>query len=144
MDTYEEGEDSGAAMMYIKSPTRRMFVLDPSFSEAFWKIPCGHIKQGESALDAAIREANEETGIELRPEKVRLVSTHFRLNESCYFPHCFVADVSEDELDTRHEVTYEENGREMKTRIFTRAEIPMAFDSILEDHHWVIKEIEGF
>lgn len=38
-----------------------------------WDIPGGHVDDGESALDAAIRETSEEAGIPLQPEGLALV-----------------------------------------------------------------------
>lgn len=35
-----------------------------------WDIPKGHVEQGESHIDAAIRECFEETGFEVRPDQL--------------------------------------------------------------------------
>lgn len=40
-----------------------------------WGLPGGHLEEGEGERDGALRELAEETGIELRPEDVRHLST---------------------------------------------------------------------
>lgn len=37
--------------------------------EMLWGFPGGHVEWGESALDAAVRELAEETGVRARPER---------------------------------------------------------------------------
>lgn len=43
-------------------------------------LPSGHLEEGESILQAAAREAYEETGIKLDPETIRLVLTIHQRN----------------------------------------------------------------
>ena len=38
-----------------------------------WEVPGGHLDEGESPLDAAVRELAEETGLDVPPEQVALV-----------------------------------------------------------------------
>ena len=42
----------------------RIDIKDPSREKLLWSLPKGHIEEGESPEQAAIREVNEETGIE--------------------------------------------------------------------------------
>lgn len=53
-----------------------------------WDVSCaGHISAGESAIDAAIREAGEELGIALMPDELRYVASlreHSVLNNGTY------------------------------------------------------------
>ncbi|MBN2651196.1 MAG: NUDIX domain-containing protein [Spirochaetales bacterium] len=41
---------------------------DGFFRGGWWVIPAGHIEQGETATECAIREAKEELGIDVKPE----------------------------------------------------------------------------
>lgn len=38
-----------------------------------YTVPSGHVEEGETYLEAAIRETKEEAGVTLRPENVRFV-----------------------------------------------------------------------
>ena len=39
----------------------------------YWTLPCGGISKGESPLEAAIREVEEEVGLFLDPEQLELI-----------------------------------------------------------------------
>lgn len=41
-----------------------------------WHLPSGKLDSDESVLDAAVREADEEIGVRIRPGDLRLVHTH--------------------------------------------------------------------
>ena len=45
----------------------------PDF-QGMWNCPCGFIERGETAQQGAIREAFEECGVRIEPERVELVS----------------------------------------------------------------------
>lgn len=44
-----------------------------NYDGGWWVLPAGHIEQGETARDAAIREAKEELDIDIAPENIKLV-----------------------------------------------------------------------
>jgi 8-oxo-dGTP pyrophosphatase MutT (NUDIX family) len=44
-----------------------------NYDGGWWVLPAGHIEQGETARDAAIREAKEELDINIAPEDIKLV-----------------------------------------------------------------------
>ena len=44
-----------------------------NYDGGWWVLPAGHIEQGETARDAAIREAKEELDIDIAPEDIKLV-----------------------------------------------------------------------
>jgi 8-oxo-dGTP pyrophosphatase MutT (NUDIX family) len=56
-----------------------------------WCLPCGWVEPHESPAEAAVREAREETGLEVRP--VHLVDVFTRLPSATYGPHTVVAVV---------------------------------------------------
>lgn len=47
---------------------------DPAF-DGRWHLPAGKLDAGESVLDAAVREADEELGVRIDPADLRLVHT---------------------------------------------------------------------
>lgn len=49
-----------------------------SYMSGFWGMPAGHVEQGELITDAMIRETEEEVGIKVRREDLRLAHTMFR------------------------------------------------------------------
>ncbi|MBM4401219.1 MAG: NUDIX domain-containing protein, partial [Crenarchaeota archaeon] len=48
------------------------------FHDGEYSFPAGHLKSNETLIQALIREAKEETGIELTPEDLRLVHVMHR------------------------------------------------------------------
>lgn len=58
--------ESGEILLLRRSAASKRRALE-------WDIPGGHVDDGESALEAAIRETSEEAGIPLRPEGLALV-----------------------------------------------------------------------
>jgi ADP-ribose pyrophosphatase YjhB (NUDIX family) len=44
------------------------------YADGQWNLPSGKLEDGEDVISAVIREAREEVGIRVRPEKLRLVA----------------------------------------------------------------------
>lgn len=48
------------------------------YCDGMYSVPAGHVDQSESVLEAAIREAQEEVGLIVLPENIRVVGTMYR------------------------------------------------------------------
>lgn len=63
----------------------------------FYCFPGGYRQKEESAIDNALRELNEETGIVLASEQLKLYMVHcFKKGRSRCSDHIFIAKISED------------------------------------------------
>lgn len=52
--------------------------FNTGYHDGEYSLPAGHLDGGESAAQAMIREVQEEVGIDLRPEQLKLVHTMHR------------------------------------------------------------------
>lgn len=57
-----------------------------SYADGWFTLPAGHAEQAEGFVDAAVREAKEETGVDIDPKNMELfhISHHiYNSNERC-------------------------------------------------------------
>lgn len=95
---------------------RFLMVEERSRGRVVFNQPAGHVEQYEGILDAARREALEETGWEVEPRHFLGLYTYVvPANDTTYYRFCFVADAvkhTTDELDddiiAAHWLTYDE------------------------------------
>jgi 8-oxo-dGTP pyrophosphatase MutT (NUDIX family) len=70
----ERAKFKGVVNLIIKQDDKILLFLrrDGFFNHngGYWVLPAGHIEQGETAAEAAIREAKEELDIDILPEDV--------------------------------------------------------------------------
>lgn len=76
--------------------TRRILLVKSWIGAQKWDLPGGGIKKGESAIDCALRETFEETGITLKKAKCKSVGT-IRITEhvATYSAEVFLAMTEE-------------------------------------------------
>lgn len=84
-DVHRDGDWHRAVHVWIITPDDRILVqrraLVKENNPGLWDVSCaGHISAGESVIDAAIREAQEELGIELDTGELKHVA---RIRASC-------------------------------------------------------------
>ena len=57
----------------IINEDKLLLVKSPKWKHQRWTVPGGHIEVGESAEQAIVREAKEETGLDVIPTKLLLI-----------------------------------------------------------------------
>lgn len=71
-----------------------LFVEEGDLSNPVFNQPAGHIEQGESILDAALRETLEETGCTVELTGYMGLYTYTApSNQTMYHRHCFTAKI---------------------------------------------------
>jgi isopentenyl-diphosphate Delta-isomerase len=96
-DVHRDGDWHRAAHVWLVTPDRRVLLqLRASVKENWpdlWDVSvAGHVAAGESAVDAAVREAFEELGLVLAPEELTHLGTlrwQAVLNEGVYIENEF-------------------------------------------------------
>lgn len=86
-------------VIFRRNDGRVAFVLrsGTAWMNGYYGMPSGKIEKGEPALLAAIREAKEEIGVEIKPENLRHVLTGDRHDDIDWIDIWFEADQWEGE-----------------------------------------------
>lgn len=87
----EQGKERKQVMQYARSVGVIVFCtfdigikyLLIKHSKGHWAFPKGHMEEGETDIDTALRELEEETGL----KGVRLINNEFFLSEEYIFKH---------------------------------------------------------
>jgi isopentenyldiphosphate isomerase len=96
-EVHRDGDWHRAAHVWLVTPDRRVLLQRRAAVKENWPdlwdvSVAGHISAGESAIDAAIREAHEELGLVLAPGELTHLGTlrwHAVLNEGAYIENEF-------------------------------------------------------
>lgn len=90
---------AGCTRTYVRNSARSIIIVGGkiamvhSLKYDYYKFPGGGIEQGESPVDAMIRETREETGLVVKPETVREYGYVHRIQRSnSDETECFVQD----------------------------------------------------
>lgn len=67
-------ERGNGANVIVRDETERILVVRQNYGEKKWMLPGGEIERGESASHAAQEETEEETGIQIDAENLRLIA----------------------------------------------------------------------
>ncbi len=89
-EVYIFHEDS--LLMFKRSETKKKF-------PGFWSLPGGHIDEGEDPLAAALREVNEETGVTISSDdiKLKVVAMHHHIDRGeLYVAFAFAARINSE------------------------------------------------
>lgn len=81
------------AAVYVIPVRGREILLSQRFNTGFgdgwYSFVAGHIEEGESATQTAVRESSEEAGIEIAQADLRFVHTLHRFSDVVYFDFFF-------------------------------------------------------
>lgn len=70
------------AHVLVRDAEGRILVVRTTYLGPGWMLPGGRVERSETPHAAAVRETREETGIEVRVERLVLVDAHRRRNVS--------------------------------------------------------------
>jgi len=96
-DVHRDGDWHRAAHVWLVTPDRRVLLQRRAATKENWPdlwdvSVAGHISSGETAIDAAVREAQEELGLALTPQDLTHLGTlrwHAVLNDGAYIENEF-------------------------------------------------------
>lgn len=70
--------------------------------EEHWEVPGGKVEEDESATEAAVREAEEEIGVEIKLEKP-FFSGEFEHSGNLFLWHAYISEIESGEPEIKEE-----------------------------------------
>ncbi len=76
-----------AAFVFLEKDGKFFYLrrLNTGWNDGRLTVPAGHVDQGESVKQAAVREAKEEAGVLIREEDLEFVQAQFLVDRYSYF-----------------------------------------------------------
>ena len=126
-------ENNGSVLVVIMCGRNILLVREPGRRlPTYWKLPGGEIEDGETPEQAAIREIDEEIGIDLSTQKTVLLSETPQVGRSgSYIQHLFGCEVPYHAI-TNHDgkvvVRYDKEGEMLESTCFDIGEVERMVD----------------
>ena len=100
LDQYEESGEKGNYNAHINvnlilKKGRQVLLskrMNTGYFDGHWGVISGHVERGESATQAAIREAYEEAGIVVHPESLKMGHAMYRIHDRLNLDLFFVTE----------------------------------------------------
>ena len=86
------------AHVLVRDEQGRILVVRTTYLGPGWMLPGGRVERSETPHAAAVRETREETGIEVRVERLILVDAHRRRNVSFIYAGTVVGGTLEPQF----------------------------------------------
>ena len=90
--------------LFIRKGERLVLIRKPFFEPGIWRTPGGGVRRGEDFVEGVLREALEETGLEIELERYLVAAEARFLYEPYEVPwrtHVFLATTGDEELEPR-------------------------------------------
>lgn len=79
-----------------------------------WMVPGGGMEEGENAIEAAVREVREETGLEVRIKRLLWHVEEVSKERGQRFVNYFLAEVTGGQLGLGHDPEFDENNQVLR------------------------------
>jgi 8-oxo-dGTP diphosphatase len=112
-------------------------------SEEFWVVPGGGVEFGEYSTDAGIREVKEETGLNIKINRL-LWNVEEISQNGIEHTNYFLGEIVGGNLTVGFDPEFDENNQVLNdVKFFTKEEIkkiPRAYPEVLRNEFWIVVE----